>query len=215
MYRAQREASGFADSKSRFRVAASPAFWVTTARKNQNREIVLGGVLCLFRSRGPRNKHNDGIDALVEDPMSDNTWEVQKKNAQRQIEPIHFLLGDWIGSGVCEGSPVSGRLTARLLVDGSWIEAIEELVDANGDVLHQDITFYRFDSQNECIEATQISEGAHRMISSVELMDGGFRWITGPGAPQLRFWMLPEGLRYRVTRASEEVAAVEMVYQRP
>ena len=144
--------------------------------------------------------------------MADDHWNEQLEKSRVGIQPIHFLLGSWAGSGACDGKPVSGKMRVRTLFDGSWIEAVEELLDSENEIIHSDVSLYRFDAQNDCIEVIQLAAGGHRMLSSVEILEEGFRWITGPGAPQLRFWNTSEGFRYTVTLPEDGEAAIDMVY---
>ena len=145
--------------------------------------------------------------------MSDDNWNEHAQKSRTGIQPIHFLLGSWTGSGVCDGQPVAGQMHVRPLFDGSWIEATEELLDSEHNIIHTDVSLYRFDAQNDCIEVIQLSAGGHRMLSSVEMMEEGFRWITGPGAPQLRFWATSEGFRYTVTLPDDREASIDMTYR--
>ena len=146
--------------------------------------------------------------------MSDLSWDSQGDRAMAGIEPLRFLVGEWSGSGVCHGDSVRGEMTVRGRVDGSWLEATEVLLNASGEVIHTDVTLYRFDVQNETLVALQLFERATLTTSTVELLDSGFRWITGPGAPQLRYWIEDMGFRYSVTMPDEAAAAIEMTYKR-
>ena len=146
--------------------------------------------------------------------MSEEPWNTQAQKAQDGLDPIRFLLGDWTGSGTCHGEKVEGRLAVQTRIDGTWIEAIETLLDPRGETIHTDVSLYRFDVKNENIEVIQLSEHAHRVISTVELFSDGFRWITGPGAPQLRFWIKDDSFRYSVTMPDDGAVMVEMAYTR-
>ena len=146
--------------------------------------------------------------------MADLSWDDQGDRAMVGIEPLRFLIGEWSGSGICHGEPVQGKMTVRGLMDGSWLEATETLLDASGEVIHTDMTLYRFDVQNESLVALQLFERATLTTSTVELLEAGFRWITGPGAPQLRYWTEDLGFRYGVTMPDEAAPAIEMTYRR-
>ena len=146
--------------------------------------------------------------------MADLSWDSQGDRAMAGIEPLRFLVGEWSGSGVCHGDPVRGQMTVRGRLDGSWLEATEVLLNASGEVIHTDVTLYRFDVQNETLVALQLFERATLTTSTVELLDSGFRWITGPGAPQLRYWVQDGGFRYAVTMPDEAAEAIEMTYKR-
>ena len=146
--------------------------------------------------------------------MSDDSLDPQDETEHAGLDPILFLLGEWVGRGVSHGEPVQGRVVVRPLMDGSWLEATEIWINDSGIAIHTDVSFYRFDSQNDCIEVIQLSEQAHRIIRTVELQPQGFRWITGPGSPQLRFWSMDMGFRYAVTMPGDDAPVVEMAYER-
>jgi len=146
--------------------------------------------------------------------MADISWDAQGDRAMAGIEPLRFLIGEWSGAGICHGESVQGKMTVRGLMDGSWLEATETLLNASNESIHTDLTLYRFDVQNETLVALQLFERATLTTSSVELLETGFRWITGPGAPQLRYWIEESGFRYVVTMPDEAAPAVEMTYRR-
>jgi len=146
--------------------------------------------------------------------MSDDSLDTQGVTEHAGLGPVLFMLGEWVGRGVSHGEGVQGRLVVRQLMDGSWLEATETWNNEAGAEIHTDVSFYRFDSQNDGIEVIQLSEQAHRIIRTVELQPQGFRWITGPGSPQLRFWSTETGFRYAVTMPGEDAPVVEMAYER-
>ena len=100
------------------------------------------------------------------------------------------------------------------LLDGSWIQAEESLADQAGESVHTDLCLYRFDVENETVVALQISERGHQISSTVEILGNGFRWITGPGAPQLRFLTGEDTLSYTVVLPDEDAPVVQMTYKR-
>jgi len=142
------------------------------------------------------------------------TWEEQGARALTGIEPIQFLVGRWTGHGRSYGDPVNGEFIVRPLLDGSWLEATEILTDGSGHSVHQDLSLYRFNTETDGLEVMQLFEHAHRSIAPVELTSDGFRWITGPGAPQLRYVLENDTLCYTVVLPSETAPAISMTYTR-
>ena len=130
------------------------------------------------------------------------------------LAPVRCLIGDWIGEGQCHGEPVVGRIRGESVIDGSWIEVEETLCDQGGTVVHNDRSLYRYNVESEALEAIQLFERASMTTNLVEATHDGFRWITGPGAPQLRFFIEGEGLRYTVILPGEDAPAAEMTYRR-
>ncbi len=146
--------------------------------------------------------------------MADDSWTIQGQRADAGLAPVRCIVGDWIGEGHCHGEPVTGRMHGAAVIDGSWIEVEETLTGADGGVVHTDRSLYRFNVEAEAIEAIQLFERASMTNSLVESTDDGFRWITGPGAPQLRFVVEGDVLRYTVILPGEDAAASEMTYRR-
>ena len=141
-------------------------------------------------------------------------WEEQGARALKGLEPIRFLVGHWTGRGQSYDEPVNGTFTVRALLDGTWLEADETLTNAAGEVVHHDLSLYRYNLEADSLEVMQLFEHAHRSIAPVELTADGFRWITGPGAPQLRYVCTADTLRYTVVLPSEAETAISMTYTR-
>jgi hypothetical protein len=146
--------------------------------------------------------------------MADMDWATQGKQARAGLEPLAFLLGRWGGAGVCHGESVRGELDVTGILDGSWIQVKERLLNDAGAEVHADVTFYRFDVEGESLQALQLFEHGHMMLQPVELSDDGFRWITGPGGPQVVFLNHEDSISYAVNLPGEAAAAVEMTYKR-
>lgn len=145
--------------------------------------------------------------------MSETSWNTQGLRAKAGIEPLHFLLGEWCGTGACHGVRVTGRLTGVALLDGSWLQVTEILLDEAGAVVHEDLSLYRFDVESDALQAVQVFERGSMLSSLVELCDDGFRWITGPGAPQLRFTVCGSEVSYTVHLPDEDAPVVQMSYK--
>ena len=145
--------------------------------------------------------------------MSEDSWNTQGLRAKAGIEPLRFLLGEWCGVGVCHGVQVTGRLSAAALLDGSWLQVSERLIDESGAEVHEDLSMYRFDVESDSLQAVQLFEHGSMLSSLVELCDDGFRWITGPGAPQLCFIRRGSELSYTVHLPGEDAPVVQMSYK--
>lgn len=148
------------------------------------------------------------------DVMAEDSWNTQGQRAQAGLEPVRRLLGEWSGVGVCHDAAVTGHMSLTVLLDGSWIQAVETLLDATGQSVHTDLCLYRFDVENDTLVALQLFERGSQMSSPVEVLDDGFRWITGPGAPQLRFVSSADTFSYTVILPDEDAPVVEMTYKR-
>ena len=147
--------------------------------------------------------------------MPEMDWDTQGKQAMAGLEPLRFLIGRWAGAGVCHGESVQGELEVTGILDGTWIQARERLVNESGAEVHADVTFYRFDVEAESLQAIQLFEHGHMMLQPVEMTDDGFRWVTGPGGPQVFFLRHEDSISYSVNLPGEAAAAVEMTYKRP
>ena len=146
--------------------------------------------------------------------MADDSWTTRGQKADEGLAPVRCLIGEWIGEGQCHGESVVGRIRGEAVIDGSWIEVEETLCDQGGVVVHNDRSLYRYNVESEALEVIQLFERATMTTSLVEPTDNGFRWITGPGAPQLRFFVEAEGLRYTVILPGEDAPVAEMTYRR-
>lgn len=146
--------------------------------------------------------------------MTDDSWTIQGRRAEAGLEPVRCLLGDWVGEGQCHGEQVTGRMRGVSVIDGSWLEVEEILSRMDGAVVHTDRSLYRFNAESEALEAIQLFERGSMTTSLVEATDDGFRWVTGPGAPQLRFSVGVQSLRYTVILPGEDAPAAEMTYKR-
>ena len=144
----------------------------------------------------------------------DGEWQEQGVKARTELDPLRLLVGEWSGTGHCYDRSVRGAFAVTALLDGSWLDAAETLVDDRNVTVHADRSFYRYNTESDGLEVMQLFEHGHRSISPVELTDDGFRWITGPGAPQLRYRMSSDSISYSVTLPGEDEPAIRMTYTR-
>ena len=146
--------------------------------------------------------------------MNEQDWTEQGRRAREEIASLAFLIGEWEGHGQYYGTPVHGQLLVTSILDGTWIEAKESILKESDDSPMTDRTLYRFDSESDALQVLQLIEHAHMSTHTVELTPDGFRWITGPGSPQLYFRRQADGISYTIQSAEEDAPSVQMSYKR-
>lgn len=146
--------------------------------------------------------------------MSEMTWSEHGEAALSGLVPLRFLIGEWQGSGCCYGEAVTGLFTVKPLLDGSWLEAAEVMNNANGEQVHSDLSLYRYNVEAEYLQVLQLFEHGHQSSNPIELTDNGFKWITGPGAPQLQYTTSENSFSYSVILPGEGAPSIEMTYKR-
>lgn len=144
--------------------------------------------------------------------MTDDTWIAQGKKAHAGLEPVRFLIGSWTGEGQTQGIPVRGTLEVVAILDGTWLQATETLMDLENNTETIDLCFYRWHEKAESLQVFQFYEHAHLSTLLVEKTENGFRWITGPMAPQLRFEKTESGIRYQAIMEGEATPVTQMTY---
>ena len=144
--------------------------------------------------------------------MMDDAWMIQGQKAHQGLEPIRFLIGSWTGEGRSQGSPVQGTLEVSPILDGTWLQAIETLTNVENQKRTVDLCLYRWHEQAESLQVFQFYEHAHLSTLLVEKTTHGFRWITGPMAPQLTFEKTDSGIRYQATVDGDSTPVTHMNY---
>ena len=144
--------------------------------------------------------------------MIDDEWTAQGQKAHRGLEPVRFLIGSWTGEGENQGAPVRGTLEVAAILDGTWLQATETLTDIENNHETVDLCFYRWHEQAESLQVFQFYEHAHLSTLLVEKTEKGFRWITGPMAPQLTFEKTASGIYYQAVVAGETTPMTQMTY---
>lgn len=148
--------------------------------------------------------------------MDDPSSQASLRVAQTMLQPLHFLLGSWQGSGVSHGEAVTATLNVRLCLSGTFVEATEVLRSSSGEVDHEDISFYRYDDREGHLRVRQLMPGAieaERMVLS--LPTGGIRWFEGPVGVHVHFVPQPDGtLLEKVFLPFQESASLTLHYQR-
>ncbi len=144
--------------------------------------------------------------------MTDEAWETQGQKAHQGIEPIRFLIGSWTGEGHSQGAAVRGALEVIPILDGTWIQATETLTDVERNTQTVDVCLYRWHEKAESLQVFQLYEHAHMSTLLVEQTEKGFRWITGPLAPQLLFEKTQTGIQYRAIVEGQPTPLTQMNY---
>ncbi len=140
-------------------------------------------------------------------------WEERGRLAAAGIRALGFMVGEWSGQGTSHGTPVTGRLVVRPILDGSWLEATETLFDATGRAEHTDLSLYRYDPTDQRLEVVHLMGHATISRHPVEPVGDALHWITGPMAPRLAILPRPDGFRMEVQFPQEAAPVVTMDYQ--
>lgn len=135
--------------------------------------------------------------------------------AREGIQPLLFLLGEWEGEGMDLEGPVRAFLSASLLMDGSWIQVRERLVDGAGAVQYEDMTLYRFDPVEDQVKVLHLMPQAHKMEYPVLVSGTGFRWVTGPFGAMVQVSRVGDGWENRVVLPGETSPSLVVTYRRP
>ena len=144
--------------------------------------------------------------------MTDDAWIQQGQQALAAMEPLHFMVGKWTGQGLHQGIVVQGKLEVVAILDGSWLRSTETVISLTDQSTTIDISYYRWNDEAKSLQIFQLFEHSHLNTLLVEPTDTGFRWITGPMAPQLHFEKTPTGFRYRARFEGQADAITEMNY---
>src|SRR5687767_10862250 len=75
------------------------------------------------------------------------------------LSVLDGLLGHWVGAGHDHGAPVTARLIVTPILDGTFVEAIETLLDPGGQVLHEDRALYRYDPDDRRLKVMHFVPG--------------------------------------------------------
>jgi hypothetical protein len=113
--------------------------------------------------------------------VSADPWEERLAATRAGVAPAAMLAGRWIGEGTAHGEPVRARLSVRLLLDGSVVEARERVGD------HEDLCLYRYDVDTAQLRVLHVQPGALFEDHPVEGVPGGLVWVTGPLTPTVEW----------------------------
>jgi len=103
-------------------------------------------------------------------------------------------------------------MTVEAILDGTWLRATEYITEVDGDTETMDLAFYRYNVEAESLQIFQLYEHAHLSTLLVEPTSSGFRWITGPLAPQLVFIRTQNGFEYCAAEEGHDTPSVQMSY---
>jgi len=114
-------------------------------------------------------------------------WNQRVAAIQAGVVPLGFLQGQWEGEGTSDGQPVTGRLTARMVLDDTFLECSEQLFTAAGALDHEDRVLYRYDIEDQTLRALHLQAPAWVADRHVDLLDDqtGFAWRGGPTLPKV------------------------------
>lgn len=118
------------------------------------------------------------------------------------------FAGDWVGTGLAHGRPVTARLEVRVTLGGSFVE-LREWMDG-----YEDLSLYRQDPETRELRVLHVQEGGVIDDHPVEAAGRGLAWITGPRAPHVEWSLVEEGLRCAVTFPGFAAPEIEIVYTR-
>jgi len=142
-------------------------------------------------------------------------WEARARATRERLEPLRFLVGAFDGEGQDDGRPVRARASGRWLLDGSWIELCEEILDPDGRAIHRDVTLYRYDPAEQGLRVLHLMERAWHAQYPVHLDAAGrLCWTTGVGGPAVVLEPTPEGWGSSVRLPDEAVPTVVLRYRR-
>lgn len=120
--------------------------------------------------------------------------------AAEHLRPLHFLVGSWVGHGQSDGSPVTARFEAALILGDTFVDARERLFTADGHLDHEDRTLYRWDHADQSLRVLHLQAPAWTAHHYVDAVDGGAVWRGGPGAARVELMADgPDAFTVRVT----------------
>jgi hypothetical protein len=140
-------------------------------------------------------------------------WRHRGDRAQAGIGVLGFMRGSWVGEGHSHGAAVSARLEVISILDGSWLQASETMLDTGGVPEHTDISLYRYDPQEGRLEVLHLMAHATLQRHPVEPVGAALHWITGPGAPRLAIIPGTLGFRTEVQFSGEAAPCVVIDYK--
>lgn len=148
--------------------------------------------------------------------MSDVDWSERPRLARAGLEPIAFLLGEWVGAGTSDGAPIHGRLTVASVMGGTFFEAREELRLPDGTLDHEDRVFYRYVSEDHTLRALHLQAPAWSTDRYVNLLaeGDGLMWSGGPTNPRVQIVLRDDQLHVQVWLPGDAHPSTHLVYDR-
>ncbi len=155
---------------------------------------------------------------------------------REKLGTVAFLEGSWLGEGVAHSTRLTARLDAHWAFDKTFLEVRERTYDAEGVQDHEDVAWYRYDSEDDQLKVLHLMAPAHvtdRIVVSLaddaataigeqlaEEHGGtppeveGFWWYGGPFAPRVRVVRIGDELRTAVIFPGDALPAVRIRYRR-
>lgn len=140
-------------------------------------------------------------------------WKDRGRMAKAGIKVLDFMVGRWHGTGLSHGLPVSAQLEVQRILDGTWLQAEETLIDSKGTPEHTDMSMYRYDPTEGRLEVLHLMDHATLQRHPVEPVGEALHWITGPMAPRLAILPQAEGFRMEVQFPSDTAPVVTIDYR--
>lgn len=158
-----------------------------------------------------------GLELLMTLPLAPPPidWDQRQDVVIRGLDATDFLLGDWVGTGEAHGVPLTGRLRVARVLGGSFVEATEQLYDADGRLDHEDRAFYRYDAEEAALRVTHLMAPGWVGERQVQPLAPGLVWTAGPFAPRVELRPTATGLRVEVWMAFAAAPEAVMDYRRP
>ncbi len=142
-------------------------------------------------------------------------WTARGRQTREGLAPLHFLVGDFEGRGTDDGQLVHAQASGRLLLDGSWLELRERLLQPDGTPIHADFTLYRFDPVEGGLRVLHFMERAWHSQYPVHLQaPGRIQWTTGVGGPKVTLVATDRGWRGQVQLPDQAEPTVLLEYHR-
>jgi hypothetical protein len=144
-----------------------------------------------------------------------SAWEQRARATRGRLQPLEFLVGDFFGDGTDHGEPIRARATGRLLLDGSWLELGEQILDPQGAVVHRDLALYRWDPAEQGLRVLHLMDRAWLAQYPVHLDAAGrAAWTTGVGGPVVILEPCADGWTSSVRLPDEAEPSVRLRYRR-
>ena len=144
----------------------------------------------------------------------DTSWQQRELTSREQLAALSFLIGEWTGEGLANGKPIRGHLSAAMALGDTFLEVRETLTQPDGTLDHEDICYYRYDSEQQQLRVLQMVSPAWTAERPVLLLsEGGLRWFDGPLGPQVSLRPTATGLLVTVRLPDTPQPVVELHYR--
>ena len=120
-------------------------------------------------------------------------WALFERRCRAGLSSLDFLVGRFAGEGVGPDGPLRAQIEGRRLLSDTFLELREQQWGGSGELVHEDIAFFRFDPDEERIRVQHLMAPGwveESQLLPLEGAPGGFSWASGPFTP--RVLLLPE-----------------------